>query len=39
LFIAYETLHESETQVEDQNMVAVGVFYFEDTEVGAKSPW
>jgi hypothetical protein len=39
LFIAYETLHESERQVDDQNMVAVGVFYYEDTDVGDKSPW
>ena len=39
LFIAYETLHESERQADDQNMVAVGVFYFEDMEVGATSPW
>jgi len=39
LFMAYETLHESERQAEDQNMVAVGVFYFEDTEMGAQSPW
>jgi hypothetical protein len=39
LFMAYETLHESERQAEDQNMVAVGVFYFEDTEMGTQSPW
>jgi len=39
LFMAYETLHESEKQADDQNMVAVGVFYFEDSELGATSPW
>jgi len=39
LFMAYETLHDSERQVDDQNMVAVGVFYFEDTEKGAQSTW
>ena len=39
LFMAYETLHDSERQADDQNMVAVGVFYFEDTKMGATSPW
>ena len=39
LFMAYETLHESERTPEDENMVAVGVFYFEETDRTPNSPW
>jgi hypothetical protein len=39
LFMAYETLHESEEGCADQNLVAVGVFYFEDSETTKKNPW
>lgn len=39
LFMAYEALHESEEGFVDQSLVAVGVFYFEDTDVPQKSPW
>ena len=39
LFMAYEALHESEQDSSDQNLVAVGVFYFEETDVSKDSPW
>jgi hypothetical protein len=39
LFMAYETLHDQERNGEDKNMIAVGVFYFEDTELHESSPW
>jgi len=39
LFMAYEALHESEEGSADQSLVAVGVFYFEDSNVAKKSPW
>jgi hypothetical protein len=39
LFMAYETLHESDRTPEDQNIVAVGVFYFEDTDRDSTSLW
>jgi hypothetical protein len=39
LFMAYEALHESEEGSADQNLVAVGVFYFEDSNMAKKSPW
>jgi len=39
LFMAYETLHESEQDSGDRNLVAVGVFYFEDSEMSPESPW
>ena len=39
LFMAYETLHESEQDSADRNLVAVGVFYFEDSEMSPESPW
>jgi hypothetical protein len=31
LFMAYESLHEADTDEEHRNIVAVGVFYFEDS--------
>jgi hypothetical protein len=37
--MAYEALHESEEGSADQNLVAVGVFYFEDSNMAKKSPW
>jgi len=39
LFMAYEALHESEQESSDQNLVAVGVFYFEETEIPKESLW
>ena len=39
LFMAYETIHESEADSADKNLVAVGVFYFEDTDICQTSPW
>jgi len=39
LFIAYESLHEADPGDNDRNTIAVGVFYFEDTEMGATSRW
>ncbi len=39
LFIAYEALHESEEDSVDQSLIAVGVFYFEDTDVRQDLPW
>ena len=32
LFMAYETLHENDESANDQNTVAVGVFYFEEQD-------
>jgi hypothetical protein len=39
LFMAYEALHESEEGSADQNLVAIGVFYFEDSETTKKNTW
>ncbi len=39
LFMAYETLHDSDEDSEDGNLVAVGFFYFEEKESGGKSIW
>ncbi len=39
LFMAYETLHDNDKNVEDKNMIAIGVFYFEDTDLRESSPW
>ena len=39
LFMAYETLHEKEKSVSDQNTVAVGVFYFEEQDESMKERW
>lgn len=39
LFIAYESLHESETRDDQQNAIAVGVFYFEETDDNANYDW
>ena len=39
LFIAYESLNESDNDPEQRNTIAVGVFYFEDTEDSDKFHW
>lgn len=39
LFMAYEALSETDKESADQNLVAVGVFYFEDADVPENSPW
>ena len=39
LFMAYETLHESESDNTDGRPVAVGVFYFEERDKGMNSSW
>lgn len=39
LFMAYETLHENDESTNDQNTVAVGVFFFEEREEVMKEKW
>jgi hypothetical protein len=39
LFIAYETLHENDETENDKNVVAVGVFYFEEHDDIASKVW
>ena len=39
LFMAYETLHENEDADADQNLVAVGTFYFEESGKASESDW
>lgn len=39
LFMAYETLHEAEPERADKNLVAVGVFYFEETNTPDNVAW
>jgi len=39
LFMAYETLHENDKSANDQNTVAVGVFYFEEQDDVMKEKW
>lgn len=39
LFMAYETLHESAGPDDDQNLVAVGTFYFEEHGKASKINW
>lgn len=39
LFMAYETLHENEDADADQNLVAVGTFYFEESGKASDSDW
>jgi len=39
LFIAYESLHEADTDEEHRNKIAVGVFYFEDTSGADDFKW
>jgi hypothetical protein len=39
LFMAYESLHEADTDKDDRNKVAVGVFYFEDSQGGDDFEW
>ena len=39
LFMAYETLHENDGSDDDNNIVAVGVYYFEDHEKIAGRIW
>jgi len=39
LFMAYETLHENDETEDDKNIVAVGVFYFEEHDDLASKVW
>jgi hypothetical protein len=39
LFMAYEALHDSDESSEETDTVAVGVFYFEETDKSAKVDW
>jgi hypothetical protein len=39
LFMAYETLHENDETANDQNTVAIGVFYFEEQDDAMKEKW
>lgn len=39
LFMAYETLNEAEQKSDDKNLVAVGVFYFEASDLPRDVPW
>ena len=39
LFMAYETLHDNDRSVSEKNTVAVGVFYFEETDESARVEW
>jgi hypothetical protein len=39
LFMAYETLHETDKSANDQNTVAVGVFYFEEQDEVMREKW
>jgi hypothetical protein len=39
LFMAYESLHEVDDTEDDQNIVAVGVFYFEEHDDVASKVW
>jgi hypothetical protein len=39
LFMAYETLQEAESRQNDKNIVAVGVFYFEESDASEKIAW
>jgi hypothetical protein len=39
LFIAYETLHETDGSEKEQNVVAVGVYYFEDHSGASAEVW
>lgn len=39
LFMAYETLHDKESNSNEKNTVAVGVFYFEERDEQVKDDW
>jgi hypothetical protein len=39
IFIAYEALHDGNAPGEDGDAIAVGVFYFEETDENAKYDW
>lgn len=39
LFMAYETLQEAESRQNDKNIVAVGVFYFEESDASNNIAW
>jgi hypothetical protein len=39
LFIAYETMHENDGPDDDKNIVAVGVYYFEEKDPNATKFW
>ena len=39
LFMAYETLHENDELPNEKSTVAVGVFYFEETDDAIKENW
>ncbi len=39
LFMAYETLHETNGSPEDDSIVAIGVYYFEERDERMKDQW
>ena len=39
LFIAYETLHENDGSDDDKNIVAIGVYYYEEKDTNATKFW
>ena len=39
LFMAYETLHDNDSNPENRDPIAVGVFYFEETDENANYDW
>jgi hypothetical protein len=39
LFMAYETLHETDVEAGDNNTVAIGVYYFEERDSEMKDKW
>ncbi len=39
LFIAYEALHDTKPSVDENNAIAVGIFYFEETDSNANYDW
>lgn len=39
LFMAYESLHESDSPGADKDPIAVGIYYFEETDDGANYQW
>ena len=39
LFIAYEALHDTKSDHEEKNAIAVGMFYFEETDPNANYDW
>jgi hypothetical protein len=39
IFIAYEALHESDTKPRSEDAIAVGIFYFEESDENASYDW